>query len=188
MKKVKNLVEECFKVHIQCWNCFHMDGKANYREELQVLNEAIYCTGIRCMQILEMMNEIRIRHLCHLISLVPAAALVDIWEELRGEDDGSAMEKICELVNRNMADIVVTRNVASGTVDYKYHYATQHYLLRDLAIFQTSQEPTEKRNRQITDISGEVHKMKRNGMSLGRGRGLGPEQGGATIVEGIKEV
>ncbi|XP_020238613.1 probable disease resistance protein At5g66900 [Cajanus cajan] len=85
---------------------------------------------------------------------IPAAALVDIWAELREEDDGSAMEKIYELVNRNMADIVVTRNTASDTIDYNYHYVTQHGLLRDLAILQTSQEPTEKRNRLIIDLSG----------------------------------
>jgi len=40
---------------------------------------------------------------------IPAAALVDIWAELRDEDDDSAMENIYELVKRNMADIVVTR-------------------------------------------------------------------------------
>ncbi|KAL2333615.1 hypothetical protein Fmac_014828 [Flemingia macrophylla] len=85
---------------------------------------------------------------------IPAAALIDIWAELRDEDDGTAMEKIYELVNRNMADIVVTRNIASGSVDYNYHYVTQHGLLRDLTILQTNQEPTEKRNRLIVDVSG----------------------------------
>ncbi|XP_027347157.1 probable disease resistance protein At5g66900 [Abrus precatorius] len=84
---------------------------------------------------------------------IPAAALVDMWA-LHDEDDVSAMEKIYELVNLNMADIVVTRNVESGTVDYNYHFVTQNGLLRDLAILQTSQEPTEKMNRLIIDISG----------------------------------
>lgn len=40
---------------------------------------------------------------------IPAAALVDMWAELLGFDDGSAMEKIYQLENLNMADIVVTR-------------------------------------------------------------------------------
>lgn len=42
---------------------------------------------------------------------IPAAALVDMWAELRCGDDETAMEKIYELVNLNMADIVVTRYV-----------------------------------------------------------------------------
>ncbi|RDX78683.1 putative disease resistance protein, partial [Mucuna pruriens] len=85
---------------------------------------------------------------------IPAAALVDIWAELHDEDDATAMENISELVNRNMADIVVTRNIASYTVDYNYHYVTQYGLLRDLTMLETSKEPMEKRNRLIIDISG----------------------------------
>ncbi|XP_061363421.1 probable disease resistance protein At5g66900 [Gastrolobium bilobum] len=85
---------------------------------------------------------------------IPAAALVDMWAELHREDEANAMEKIYEQVNLNMADIFVTRKVASGTIDYKYHYVTQHGLLRELAICQTSQELVEKRNRLIIDISG----------------------------------
>ncbi|KAK7331128.1 hypothetical protein VNO77_25342 [Canavalia gladiata] len=87
------------------------------------------------------------------VQRIPAAALVDMWA-LRDEDDISAMDKIYQLVNRNMADIVVKRKVESGTVDYNYHYVTQHGLLRELAILQTSREPTEKRNRLIIDING----------------------------------
>ncbi|TKY55749.1 disease resistance protein [Spatholobus suberectus] len=85
---------------------------------------------------------------------IPAAALVDMWAELHDETDSSAMGKIHELFYRNMADIVVTRNITSGTGDYNYHYVTQHGLLRDLAILQTSQGPQENRNRLIIDISG----------------------------------
>ncbi|XP_027347379.1 probable disease resistance protein At5g66900 [Abrus precatorius] len=84
---------------------------------------------------------------------IAAAALVDMWS-LRDEDDASSMDKINELANQNMADILVTRNVEGGTIEYNNHYVTQHGLLRDLAILQTSQEPTEKRNRLIIDISG----------------------------------
>ena len=40
---------------------------------------------------------------------IPAAALVDMWTELYGDDDVSALENIYQLVNWNMADIVVTR-------------------------------------------------------------------------------
>ncbi|RDX85374.1 putative disease resistance protein, partial [Mucuna pruriens] len=85
---------------------------------------------------------------------IPAAALVDMWAELHDETDASAMDKIDELAYRNMADIVVTRNIASGTIDYNYHYVTQNGLLRDLAIRQTSREPTEKSNRLIIYTSG----------------------------------
>ncbi|KAK7331131.1 hypothetical protein VNO77_25345 [Canavalia gladiata] len=84
---------------------------------------------------------------------IPAAALVDMWA-LRDEDDISAMDKIYQLVNRNMADIVVKRKAESGTVDYNYHYVSQHVLLRELAIRQISQEPTEKRNRLSIHING----------------------------------
>ncbi|KAK7346509.1 hypothetical protein VNO80_21030 [Phaseolus coccineus] len=45
---------------------------------------------------------------------IPAAALVDIWAEQRDEDDDTAMENIHKLVQRNVADMVVTRSTASG--------------------------------------------------------------------------
>ncbi|KAK7268617.1 hypothetical protein RIF29_21319 [Crotalaria pallida] len=85
---------------------------------------------------------------------IPAAALVDMWAELLGDDDASAMERIYQLVNLNMADIIVTRKVANGAVDYNYHYVTQHGLLRDLAIRQTNEKPVAQRNRLIIDLSG----------------------------------
>ncbi|KAJ1436511.1 Powdery mildew resistance protein, RPW8 domain [Sesbania bispinosa] len=55
---------------------------------------------------------------------IPAAALVDMWK------------------------------VASDTVEYNYHYVTLHGLLRELAIHHTSQDPVDKRNRLIIDLSG----------------------------------
>ncbi|BAT75546.1 hypothetical protein VIGAN_01342100 [Vigna angularis var. angularis] len=85
---------------------------------------------------------------------IPAAALVDIYAEQRDEDDDIAMENIHKLVKRNVADLVVTRNTTSGTVDYNYHYVTQHGLLRDLAIHQTRNLPTEKKHRLIIDLRG----------------------------------
>ncbi|XP_057416188.1 probable disease resistance protein At5g66900 [Lotus japonicus] len=84
---------------------------------------------------------------------IPAAALMDIWAELHNEDDETAMEIIYELVNLNMVDIIVTRKVASDIVDYNYHYVTQHGLLRDLAILQTSEETEDKRDRLIIEIN-----------------------------------
>lgn len=84
---------------------------------------------------------------------IPAAALIDMWAELRNDDDASAMEKIYKLVNLNLADIIVTRKVASGTIDYNYHYVTLHGLLWDLAIRDNSQEAEDKRNRLIIDTS-----------------------------------
>ncbi|KAK7268614.1 hypothetical protein RIF29_21316 [Crotalaria pallida] len=84
---------------------------------------------------------------------IPAAALVDMWAELLGDDDASAMERIYQLVNLNMADIIVTRKVANGALDYNHHYVTQYGLLRDLAIHQTNEEPVAERNRLIIDLS-----------------------------------
>lgn len=122
---------------------------------------------------------------------IPVAALVDMWAELHCEDDHvDALEKIYQLVNLNMADIIVTgygvcfldnllccmskcnfilrplraiyisnyffsliRKFASDTVNYNYHYVTQHSLLRELEIRQTSQEPEDKRNRISISIS-----------------------------------
>ncbi|KAK7331130.1 hypothetical protein VNO77_25344 [Canavalia gladiata] len=84
---------------------------------------------------------------------IPAAALVDMWA-LRDEDDIGAMEKIYQLVNRNMVDIVVKRKAESRTADYNYHYVSQNGLLRELAIREISQEPTEKRNRLSIHING----------------------------------
>ncbi|WVZ25249.1 hypothetical protein V8G54_003793 [Vigna mungo] len=85
---------------------------------------------------------------------IPAAALVDIYAEQRDEEDDIAMENILKLVKRNVADLVVTRNTTSGTVDYNYHYVTQHGLLRNLAIHQSRNLPTEKKHRLIIDLRG----------------------------------
>ncbi|CAI8609216.1 unnamed protein product [Vicia faba] len=84
---------------------------------------------------------------------IPVVALIDMWAEIRNEDDATAVERIYKLVNLNLADIIVTRKVASGTIDYNYHYVTQHGLLRDLAIRNNSHEPEDKRNRLIIDTS-----------------------------------
>ncbi|CAJ2635468.1 unnamed protein product [Trifolium pratense] len=84
---------------------------------------------------------------------IPAAALIDMWAELRDDDEATAMERIYKLVNLNLADIIVTRKVASGAIDYNYHYVTQYRLLRDLAIHDTDQEADDKRNRLIIDTS-----------------------------------
>ncbi|XP_045786292.1 probable disease resistance protein At5g66900 [Trifolium pratense] len=84
---------------------------------------------------------------------IPAAALIDMWAELRDDDEATAMERIYKLVNLNLADIIVTRKVASGAIDYNYHYVTQYGLLRDLAIRDTDQEADDKRNRLIIDTS-----------------------------------
>ncbi|KAK7263082.1 hypothetical protein RJT34_30666 [Clitoria ternatea] len=85
---------------------------------------------------------------------IPATALVDMWAELHGENDVRAMEIILELVDRNLADMVVTRKVVSGIVDYNYHYVTLHGLLQELAILQRNKESTHKRNRLIINVCG----------------------------------
>ncbi|KAI4327492.1 hypothetical protein L6164_019945 [Bauhinia variegata] len=88
---------------------------------------------------------------------IPAATLVDMWAELYDEDadDLNAMEKIYQLANRNVVDIVVTSKVARDLGNYyNDHFVIQHDLLRELAIHKSSQEPESQRNRLIIDISG----------------------------------
>ncbi|KAJ7951603.1 Disease resistance protein [Quillaja saponaria] len=86
---------------------------------------------------------------------IPAAALIDMFEELHelDEDDGDAMNYICELEARNLADIVVTRKLADDLDNYyNYHFITQHDLLREVAIKQNSNGPVVQRKRLIVEI------------------------------------
>ncbi|KAJ7963199.1 Disease resistance protein [Quillaja saponaria] len=88
---------------------------------------------------------------------IPAAALIDMWVEFHKfhQDGVQAMDKIYELHTRNLAHIVVTRRLA-GDMDkyYNDHFVTQHDLLRELAIKQSSEGLVNKRKRLIVDISG----------------------------------
>ncbi|KAJ6378634.1 hypothetical protein OIU78_028791 [Salix suchowensis] len=83
---------------------------------------------------------------------IPVNALVDMWMELYNLDEEAyAVAKLQELCNRNLADLVVTRNVVSGF--YNQQFAMQHDLLRELAIRQSDLEPIEGRKRLILEIS-----------------------------------
>ncbi|KAF9678453.1 hypothetical protein SADUNF_Sadunf07G0036500 [Salix dunnii] len=83
---------------------------------------------------------------------IPVNALVDMWMELYNLDEEAyAVAKLQELCNRNLVDLVVTRNVVSGF--YNQQFAMQHDLLRELAIRQSDFEPIEQRKRLILEIS-----------------------------------
>ncbi|KAL1333077.1 hypothetical protein HN51_061833 [Arachis hypogaea] len=122
-----------------------LHSSSDVLDSLQKCFDLLDPMGIECFQDLGLFPEDQ---------RIPAAALVDMWTELYGDDDTSALANIYKLVNWNLADIVVTRNVESETVDYSYHYVMQHDLLRELAILQTSQKPEAERNKLILDISG----------------------------------
>ncbi|XP_059623782.1 probable disease resistance protein At5g66900 [Cornus florida] len=92
---------------------------------------------------------------------IPAMALIDMWVELYNlDEDGTyALANIHELASRNLVNLVFTRKDASEidglVIDgyYNEHFLTQHDLLRDLAIYRSSQESIEQRKRLIMDIS-----------------------------------
>ncbi|KAF8020249.1 hypothetical protein BT93_G0834 [Corymbia citriodora subsp. variegata] len=88
---------------------------------------------------------------------IPATALIDMWVELYRQDfDGMrAINDLHELIYRNLADLVIIRRDSSEDEDkcYSSHYATQHDLLRDLAIMECNQGQVEERERLILDLT-----------------------------------
>ncbi|CAL0312789.1 unnamed protein product [Lupinus luteus] len=85
-------------------------------------------------------------------------ALIDMWTELYklDDDDKKAMNIIHNLTNKNLVNVIVTRKVAMDTdMYYNNHFLMQHDLLRELAIIQSSQEPTEQRERLMIDLTGD---------------------------------
>eukprot|EP00261_Vitis_vinifera_P021431 XP_010652665.1 PREDICTED: probable disease resistance protein At5g66900 isoform X2 [Vitis vinifera] len=88
---------------------------------------------------------------------IPATALIDMWAELHKLDKGGiyAISNLHKLCSRNLLNLVVTRNDANE-IDWCYNdaFVMQHDLLRDLAIYQSEQEPIEKRKRLIVDLTG----------------------------------
>ncbi|KAK4262262.1 hypothetical protein QN277_027844 [Acacia crassicarpa] len=87
---------------------------------------------------------------------IPATALIDMWAELyKLDDDGKeAMNIINKLVSLNLANLLVTRKVESDIFsNYSNHFIMQHDLLRELAIYQSNQEPFERRRRLMVDIN-----------------------------------
>ncbi|KAL3722208.1 hypothetical protein ACJRO7_034559 [Eucalyptus globulus] len=89
---------------------------------------------------------------------IPATALIDMWVELYRQDfNGTlAINDLHELVYRNLADLVNTRRDSNEDEDkcYSSHYATQHDLLRELAIMECNQGGVENRKRLILDLTG----------------------------------
>ncbi|CAL0312787.1 unnamed protein product [Lupinus luteus] len=88
---------------------------------------------------------------------IPVSALIDIWIEGYGlDDDGKeAMDIINKLDSMNLANVLVARKNASDTDNcyYDNHFVVQHDLLRELAIYQSTQEPLKQRKRLIIDIN-----------------------------------
>ncbi|XP_058766058.1 probable disease resistance protein At5g66900 [Vicia villosa] len=93
---------------------------------------------------------------------IPVAALIDIWAELYGLDDAGkeAMNIINKLDSMNLANLLIARKNASDTENYYYnnHFIVLHDLLRELGIYQSTQEPIEQRKRLLI----EVNENKRN--------------------------
>ncbi|KAL3722210.1 hypothetical protein ACJRO7_034561 [Eucalyptus globulus] len=88
---------------------------------------------------------------------IPATALIDMWVELYRQDfDGIlAINDLHELIYRNLADLVITRRDSDEDEDkcYSSHYATQHNLLRELAIVECNQGDVKNRERLILDLA-----------------------------------
>uniref|UniRef100_A0A7N2LYM7 RPW8 domain-containing protein n=1 Tax=Quercus lobata TaxID=97700 RepID=A0A7N2LYM7_QUELO len=88
---------------------------------------------------------------------IPAAALIDMWAELyKLDEDGiHAIANLQELNIRNLASLVMARKDASEVKSYyNEDFVTQHDILRELAMHQSSQESIGQRSRLIINISG----------------------------------
>ncbi|KAL5187052.1 putative disease resistance protein [Glycine soja] len=88
---------------------------------------------------------------------IPVTSLIDMWAESHSlDDDGpEAMAIINKLDFMNLANVLVARKNASDTDNYYYnnHFIVLHDLLRELAIYQSTQEPTEEGKRLIIEIN-----------------------------------
>ncbi|PRQ47901.1 putative powdery mildew resistance protein, RPW8 [Rosa chinensis] len=88
---------------------------------------------------------------------IPVAGLIDMWAELYElDEDCMSIANLYELASQGLANLVCTRK-DNWEVDryFSEHFVTQHYMLRELAIHQTSQEPIAQRKRLIIDICGD---------------------------------
>ncbi|CAI8609217.1 unnamed protein product [Vicia faba] len=88
---------------------------------------------------------------------IPVAALIDIWAESYGLDDAGveAMNIIKKLDSMNLANLLIARKNASDTENYYYnnHFVVLHDLLRELGIYQSTQEHIEQRKRLLIDVN-----------------------------------
>ncbi|KAK2973599.1 hypothetical protein RJ640_003121 [Escallonia rubra] len=88
---------------------------------------------------------------------IPATVLMDMWVELYDLDEEGmyTLANLLELSARNLVNLVPDRNDPSKANGYcEGHFVTQHGMLRELAIYKSSQGPIEKRKRLIMDLSG----------------------------------
>ncbi|KAK3007838.1 hypothetical protein RJ639_014340 [Escallonia herrerae] len=88
---------------------------------------------------------------------IPATVLMDMWVELYDLDEEGmyTLANLLELSARNLVNLVPDRNDPSEANGYcEGHFVTQHGILRELAIYKSSQGPIEKRKRLIMDLSG----------------------------------
>ncbi|XP_057723164.1 probable disease resistance protein At5g66900 [Arachis stenosperma] len=82
--------------------------------------------------------------------------LNDMWTELHelDEDGVKAMNIIHSLNSKNLANVIVTRKVATDVeMYYNNHFLMQHDLLRELANHQSNQESIERRKRLAIDLT-----------------------------------
>ncbi|KAG4379110.1 hypothetical protein AAZX31_17G172000 [Glycine max] len=88
---------------------------------------------------------------------ISVTTLIDMWAESCSLDDNGteAMAIIKKLDSMNLANVLVARKNASDTDNYYYsnHFIILHDLLRELAIYQSTQEPAEERKRLIIEIN-----------------------------------
>ncbi|XP_059623783.1 probable disease resistance protein At5g66910 [Cornus florida] len=86
---------------------------------------------------------------------IPVTALMDMWAELYNLDEDGiyALTNLHKLAFQNLVFLEFTRKEASEIAGYyNEHFVTLHDLLRELAIYLSSQEPIEQRKRLIMDI------------------------------------
>ncbi|XP_057723165.1 probable disease resistance protein At5g66900 [Arachis stenosperma] len=107
---------------------------------------------------------------------IPVTALIDIWKELYGlDDDGQeAMTIINILDSMNLVKLSVARKSVCGVDNYYYnnHFLVLHDLVRELAIYQSNQEPIERRQRLMIDVNENASQRwlgkKQKGMMMAR--------------------
>ncbi|KAK7331122.1 hypothetical protein VNO77_25336 [Canavalia gladiata] len=132
------------------------------RLKLKSNNDLLNCLK-NCLDILEDESSINEKECFMDLGLFPedhrihVPALIDMWAELYelDEDGKKAMNIIHNLTDKNLVNLIVTRKVALDTeLYYNNHFLTQHDLLRELAIHESSQEPFEQRERLMIDLNG----------------------------------
>ncbi|XP_057975719.1 probable disease resistance protein At5g66900 [Malania oleifera] len=83
---------------------------------------------------------------------IPFSALLDMWIELYKLDQDDAYVNLLELYSRNLVNLVVSTGKDVTEIDGYYNelFVVQHDLLRELAIYRSSQQSIEQRERIFT--------------------------------------